>query len=105
MAAFTTLSMHALDVTIDTEKLVGGFVFIVACNPLTDVTTGEVLIDNLRLDGKRVTLFKYGGIYMTGPQNFTITNSYIGSYAFMFDAKQLTRADSPLNCLPNDDVQ
>mmetsp|Transcript_20543 Transcript_20543/g.23718 ORF Transcript_20543/g.23718 Transcript_20543/m.23718 type:complete len:407 (+) Transcript_20543:1180-2400(+) len=39
---------------------------------------------------------------MTGPQNFTIQNSYIGSYGFMFDAKQLTRADSPLNCQPTD---
>ena len=104
MAAFTTLSMHAYDIKIDTEKLVGGLVFIVACDIATDVTKGDVLIDKLRLDGKRVTLFKYGGIYMTGPQNFTITNSYIGSYAFMFVAKQLTRADSRLGCRPVDNV-
>lgn len=87
MAAFTTLSFTSLHVKIDTERLVGGYIFVVSCNPNTDVTLGEVLIDDLRLDGKRETLFKYGGIYMTGPQNFTIQNSYIGSYAFMFDAK------------------
>jgi hypothetical protein len=105
MQAFTTLSFNSLNVKIDTEKLVGGFVFLVTCDPAVDVTTGDVVIDNLRFDGLRSILFKYGGIYMTGPQNFTIQNSYIGSYGFMFDAKQLTRADSPLNCQPDDGVE
>ena len=97
MIAFTSISFSSTGVTIDTENLVGGFVFLVTCNPASDVVTGNVLIDNVKLDGLRSVLFKYGGIYMTGPQNFTIQNSYIGSYGFMFDAKQLTRADSPLN--------
>lgn len=105
MAAFTSTSFRSLNVTIDTKNLVGGFVFLVSCTPGTDVTTGDVVIDGLKLDGLRVVLFKYGAIYMTGPQNFTITNSYIGSYGFMFDAKQLTRADSPLNCQPTDGVK
>ena len=104
MVAFTTLQFDSTYVTIDTENLVGGFVFVISCDPTIDVVIGEVVIDNLRLDGARVELFKYGGIYMTGPQNFTIQNSYIGSYGFMFDAKQLTRADSPLNCKPTDNV-
>lgn len=42
---------------------------------------------------------------MTGTQNFTIQNSYVGSYGFMFDAKQLVRADSPLNCQPTDNAK
>lgn len=72
MVAFTTLQFTSQTVVIDTENLVGGFVFVISCDPIVDVVVGEVLIDNLRLDGKRVELFKYGGIYMTGPQNFTI---------------------------------
>lgn len=104
MIAFTSVSFASTGVTIDTENLVGGFVFLVTCNPASDVVTGSVVIDNLKLDGLRSVLFKYGGVYMTGPQNFTIQNSYIGSYGFMFDAKQLTRADSPLNCQPTDNA-
>ena len=104
MIAFTSVSFSTYGVTIDTENLVGGFVFLVTCNPASDVVKGNVVIDNLKLDGLRSVLFKYGGVYMTGPQNFTIQNSYIGSYGFMFDAKQLTRADSPLNCQPTDNA-
>ena len=104
MIAFTSVSFSSTGVTIDTENLVGGFVFLVTCDPTSDVVTGEVVINNLTLDGLRSVLFKYGGVYMTGPQNFTIQNSYIGSYGFMFDAKQLTRADSPLNCQPTDNA-
>lgn len=106
MAAFDNLQMDSKKVYINTENIVGGYVFVISCdgtNP--DEIIGEVVIDDLTLDGKRSVLYKYGGIYMTGPQNFTIKNSYIGSYGFMFDAKQLTRADSPLACKPEDDVQ
>lgn len=87
MTAFTTLNFESKNVYIDTENLVGGYVFVTTCNPATDVVWANVLIDGLTLDGPWVTLFKYGGIYLTGPQNFTITNSYFGSYGFMFDAK------------------
>jgi uncharacterized protein YjbI with pentapeptide repeats len=105
MAAFTSISFKSTLVTINTFNLVGGFVFLVSCDPNVDVVTGEVVIDQLTFDGDREVLFKYGGIYMTGPQNFTMTNSYIGSYGHMFDAKQLTRADSPLNCQPTDNAK
>jgi len=105
MISFTSISFMSKGVTFDTENLVGGFIFLVSCNIASDVVTGEVVIDNLNFDGARSTLFKYGGVYMTGTQNFTIQNSYIGSYGFMFDAKQLTRADSPLNCQPTDGVK
>ena len=104
MIAFTSVSFSSTGVTIDTQNLVGGFVFLVTCNPTSDVVKGNVLIDNLKLDGLRSVLFKYGGVYMAGPQNFTIQNSYIGSYGFMYDAKQLTRADSPSSCLPTDNA-
>ena len=104
MYTTTSIGFRSTNVQIDTEKLVGGFVFLVSCDPTTDVVTGEVVIDGLNFGGARSTLFKYGGIYMTGTQNFTIQNSYIGSYGFMFDAKQLTRADSPLNCQPTDNA-
>lgn len=105
MAAFTSVSFMSKNVTINTPNLVGGFVFLVSCNPASDVVTGEVVIDGLTFTGTRDVLFKYGGVYMTGPQNFTIKNSYIGSYGYMFDAKQLTRADSPLNCQPTDNAK
>lgn len=74
---------------IDTKTLIGGYVFVTSCNVLTDNVLNEVVIDNLVLDGLRQTLFTYGGLYMTGTQNFTITNSYFGSYGYMFDAKQM----------------
>ena len=72
MNAFTVMSFHSYNVKIDTEQLVGGYVFVVTCDPDNGETTGDVLIDKLTLDGKRSILFKYGGVYMTGPQNFTI---------------------------------
>ena len=87
MTAFTTLNFYSKNVYIDTENLVGGYVFVTSCDVNTDVVKGEVYIDQLTLEGPRVTLFKYGGVYLTGPQNFTITNSFFGSYGFMFDAK------------------
>jgi len=106
MYTTTSIGFSSTSVTIETPRLVGGFVFLVSCSdPTTEVVTGEVVIDKLNFSGARSVLFKYGGIYMTGTQNFTITNSYIGSYGFMFDAKQLTRADSPLNCQPDDGVK
>jgi len=67
MAAFTTLNFNSKNVYIDTENLVGGYVFVTSCNVLTDVVKGEVMIDGLTLDGPWVTLFKYGGVYLTGP--------------------------------------
>ena len=67
MASFTTMNFYSLNVYIDTENLVGGYVFVTSCNILTDVVKGEVNIDNLTLDGPRSTLFKYGGVYLTGP--------------------------------------
>ncbi len=103
MITVTTLSFYATNVEMATFTLAGGFIFSIACGP-DDVVVGEVVLDNVRLVGQRDTLFKYGGIFMTGPQNFTIQNSFIGSYAFMYDAKQLTRADSPSACLPDDDA-
>ena len=102
MAAFTSVSFYSTNVKVHTVDLVGAYVFLVSCDTSSDVMTGDVVIDNFTLDGARSTLFKYGGLYMTGPQNFTIKNSFIGSYGFMFDAKQLSRADSPLNCQPED---
>lgn len=105
MFTTTSISFSSLNVEIQTPRLVGGFVFLVSCDPLVDVVTGEVVIDGLNFHGARSVLFKYGGIYMTGTQNFTIQNSFFGSYGFMFDAKQLTRADSPLNCKPTDNAQ
>lgn len=51
MTAFTTLNFNSKNVYIDTENLVGGYVFVTTCNPLTDVVKGEVVIDGLTLDG------------------------------------------------------
>ncbi len=51
LAAFTTLNFYSRNVYIDTENLVGGYVFVTSCNVLTDVVLGEVFIDNLQLDG------------------------------------------------------
>jgi len=87
MNAFTTLSFYSLNVYIDTTNLIGGYVFVTSCNITKDVVINDVTIDGLTLDGPWVTLFTYGGLYMTGTQNFTITNSYFGSYGYMFDAK------------------
>ncbi len=100
--AFSILSFYSENVKITTDRMVGGYVFVIRCDPTIDETSGEVIIDNLRMDGGRSIFFKYGGVYLAGPQNFTVKNSYIGSYGYMFDAKQLTRSDSPLNCLPDD---
>lgn len=73
MSALTNLNFYSYNVTIDTVRLVGGYVFVVSCDTSdTTQTHGDVVIDSLVLDGKRDVLFKYGGIYMTGPQNFTI---------------------------------
>lgn len=67
MTAFTTLNFYSKNVYIDTENLVGGYVFVTSCDINTDVVKGEVYIDNLVLNGPWVTLFKYGGVYLTGP--------------------------------------
>lgn len=37
MTAFTTLNFESKNVYIDTENLVGGYVFVTTCNPATDV--------------------------------------------------------------------
>lgn len=101
---YTTLSFTSTNVFIDTTQIIGGYVFVTSCNTAVDNVINEVMINNLTMDGPWTTLFLYGGVYMTGTQNFTITNSYFGSYGYMFDAKQLVRGDSPLNCNPNDGV-
>jgi hypothetical protein len=66
MFATTALSFYATNVFIDTKTLLGGFVFVISCNVATDNLVNEVVIENLRMDGLRTTLFTYGGIYMTG---------------------------------------
>jgi hypothetical protein len=101
MIAFTSISFSSNNVTMVSDNLVGGYVFLVTCTT-GDVMTGEVVINDLTFDGARIELFKYGGTFMTGPQNFTVSNSHFGSYGYMFDAKQVIRADSSLNCQPTD---
>jgi len=66
MTVFTTLSFYSLNVYIDTTNLIGGYVFVTSCDLATDVVINEVLIDGLWMDGPRLTLFTYGGLYMTG---------------------------------------
>mgnify|MGYP000874429492 FL=1 len=51
MTAFTTLNFYSKNVYIDTENLVGGYVFVTSCDINNDVVKGEVMIDNLVLDG------------------------------------------------------
>ena len=63
----TTLSLHVKNVFIDIETIVGGIVLVTSCDINWDVMTGEVVIDNVRLDGNWDALFLFGGIYLTGP--------------------------------------
>jgi hypothetical protein len=53
MKAISPLSFTSHNVTIDTVDIIGAYVFLVACDPKKDVITGEVLINNLKLDGDR----------------------------------------------------
>ena len=48
----TTLNLHVENMFIDIETIVGAIVLVTSCDPQTDVTTGEVVIDNVTLDGK-----------------------------------------------------
>ena len=66
MNAFTTLSFYSQNVYIDTTNLIGGYVFVTSCTLGVDNVINEVVIDGLKMDGLRQTLFTYGGLYMTG---------------------------------------
>ena len=66
MNAFTTLSFYSQNVFIDTTNLIGGYVFVTSCTLGVDNVINEVVIDGLKMDGLRQTLFTYGGLYMTG---------------------------------------
>ena len=102
MITFSTLSFISKNVHITSNRLVGAFTFVTTCDPAVDYVHGEILIDNLRLEGARSTLFKYGGIYIAAIQNVTVKDSYIASYGFMQDAKHMFVIESPHSCKPAD---
>ena len=56
--------------------------------------TGNLLIDNLKFEGGRVDAYKYTAVYLNGPQNLTLQNSFLGSYGAEYDSKMIVIAGS-----------